>query len=91
MAVMKFKREKVENLMGEPEVHYTEEPKPDQQDTPYPPLMLTATKRGVFVSGNSTWIEDMTDLQSFAKAMSEAWTDHRKLRPQVHVTQEMPE
>jgi hypothetical protein len=93
MAIMKFKREKVPNLMGEAEVRFTEEPKEDQQDAPYPPLQITASKRGVFLSGNSTWIEGMDDLQSFAKAMSDAWRDHVKLKPQIHraAANEVPE
>lgn len=90
MATMKFKKEKVSALTGETEVRFTEEPK--EGENPFPALVITATPRGVFLTGNSTWLEDMTDLQSFAKAMSDAWVEHRKLRPEIHIAsaQDLP-
>jgi hypothetical protein len=86
---MKFTQEKLSGLSGETEVRFTEEAKEDQ--APFPPLVVTASKRGVMISGSSTYLETMQDLQEFAGIISEAWAQHKKLLgAQIHIAKAMP-
>lgn len=83
-ATKRWRHEKVTGLSGEVESRYVEQPKEDEK--PYPALVVTATKQGVRVAGNSCWLMDMQALQEFAEIISNAWADHKKLlSAQIHI------
>jgi hypothetical protein len=43
---------------------------------------LVASRRGVSVTGELT-ITDISDLREFARVMTDAWKEHRKLMPNL--------
>lgn len=78
---MKFLKEKVSALSGETEIRFTQIV--EGEDKPFPPFRLTATKLGVTFEGNSAPFTDMQELQDLAKVVSDAWSAHRKLQPDL--------
>lgn len=72
----KFVKTKYDALDGKVIVAYTTE---DSAFT------IKASRAGVSFQGE-LMIEDMGGLQQFAKLMSDAWTDHRKLVPKLSTT-----
>lgn len=67
---MKFNKQKITGLSGNPEVIFNEEGSDFQ---------IFADKAGVRFSGRSSHIDNGESLQDFAKILSEAWTAHQKL------------
>lgn len=72
----KFVKTKFDALDGKTVVAYTTE------DSAF---AIKASKAGVSFQGELT-IEDQSELQQFAKLLSDAWTDHRKLVPKLSTT-----
>ena len=46
---------------------------------------IVSSKRGIYITGKTPWIEDIENLNGLAKVIGEAWTDHTKLRPKILV------
>lgn len=80
---MKFKKKEYDSL-GVKTVEYFES---DNKGA----FCLKATKFGVKIMGESPMFEGDSDLQIFAKALSDAWTSHRKLQPQIVIAQSVSE
>jgi hypothetical protein len=80
---MKFKREKVADLLeGKGAwVIFTEEADAGPgQDKPF---RIIAGSRGVWFDGCSNILENQADLESLAKTISLAWKEHRALKPKL--------
>lgn len=72
---MKFKKpEKYSALDGKTKVRFESE---------CGKLMLLASPSGVSITGQNVDFHTMSDLQDFAKCMSDAWVEHQKLRPKL--------
>lgn len=69
---MNFERKKFDNLSGGTSVAYTDGE-----------FELLATREGVLFKGHSPVIGSMEDLQELAQVLSEAWSDHLKLKPRI--------
>jgi len=73
--MLRFRRVKKSALTGETVVRYS---------VPSVNFMITASKAGLAFTGEGeVMLTDQKDLQEFAKVMSEAWADHRKLVPNL--------
>ncbi len=72
--MLKFTRTKVDNLMGQTEVRFTEDEAKE--------FVVAATREGVAFRGNSPTISDRAELDEFARVLSLAWKEHRGLIPQ---------
>lgn len=72
---LRFRRVKESALTGETVVRYTLGMK----------FEITVSKAGLAFSGDraEVIISDQNDLQDFAKVVTEAWADHRKLVPNL--------
>lgn len=82
-----FKREKVSSLAGPTEVRFTEES--EAVDNGGSPFRIVASKAGVRFEGNSTLIEDMSELQAFAELVSQAYQAHHELRPKLEIVKNL--
>lgn len=77
-----FDRSKISALSGETQTVFLVGPGEER------PLKIIASPRGVEFLGRLEF-EDHTDLQSFAKILSDAWADHKKLRKKIPVVSPM--
>lgn len=68
---MEFTKTKYDSLDGKTIVGFSTEN-----------FTLKASRAGVELDG-SFFIEDQSQLQAFAKTMSDAWTEHKKLMPKI--------
>lgn len=75
---MKFVREKGDSLMGKTVVRHTL----TDENGGKADFYLEASRTGLVVKGNME-ITTQSDLQEYAKTVSDAWTDHRKLVPKI--------
>jgi hypothetical protein len=86
--VVKFIKKKISALSGETEVLFELSEQKDNQDGD--PWRVVGSLQGVTFRGNAPFIADNEDLQDFAKVMSLAWTEHRKLmEAKIHVSDMM--
>lgn len=69
---MKFERKKFDNLSGGTSVTYTDGE-----------FELLATREGVLIKGHSPIIGNMDELQELAKVLSDAWSEHLRLKPRL--------
>jgi hypothetical protein len=79
---MKFEKRKISALNGETEVRFVELSQPEQST----PFTLIASRSGLTLQGTSPTIEDQAQLEEFARTVSLAWTEHRKLVPNLSST-----
>jgi hypothetical protein len=86
--VVKFTKRKISALSGETEVRFEMEGEKTNQDSE--PWCIVGSIQGVTFRGYAPYIADNEDLQDFAKVMSMAWTEHRKLmEAKIHVSDMM--
>jgi hypothetical protein len=71
---MKFERKKISALTGNTEVHFSL----DSSD-----FKIIADQSGIRLRGESPTLYENEELQSFAKAVSDAFKDHLKLKPKL--------
>ena len=76
---MKFKRVKRSHLLGHTQVEFSEDP-PRHVDLPF---QIVATPYGIHFVGESSVLTNHDDLDEFAQAVSQAWTEHIALRPKI--------
>jgi hypothetical protein len=69
---MKFHRRKESSLLGHTVVIYE-----------LGKFQMEASQFGVSLHGESPLLENMADLQEFARVMSDAWKDHLSLKPEI--------
>jgi hypothetical protein len=74
---MEWVRTRFDGLDGLPKYRYS--PK-DQGTTPE--FWIEASRKGVELKGNLV-LAQYADLQPFAKAIGDAWKDHRKFMPNL--------
>ncbi len=74
---LEFGRTKLDSLMGYTVVRYT----PKDNDG----FFFEASRKGVKLKGEIE-VTEFTDLQPLAKALSDAWRDHKKLIPKIEKT-----
>ena len=77
---MKFSKQKLD-AMGVIRVEYTDEH--SITDPPTSTFRIVATREGVRLEGESSVISDRKELDVFAKAVADAWQDHRALVPKI--------
>lgn len=77
---MIFTRTKFKGMDGATKVRYTLE-----GGTPGQEFYLEASRQGV-VQRNELNLTEHSHLQAYAKALAEAWTDHKKLIPKISKT-----
>ena len=82
-----FRKEKISELAGQTAVLFTEESEVD--DNGGQPFTIRCTKEGINFFGNSTPIEDIVELQAFAKIMDQAYRSHRELLPKLEVVKSL--
>lgn len=51
---------------------------------------ITGCPTGVYLSGTSSTFSSLEDLDKFAKAVSDAWREHEKLKPKIEVAYSIP-
>jgi len=74
---MKFERTKFTGIDGAPKVRYTL-----VGGTPGEEFYLEASRQGV-MQKNELLLTDHSHLQAYAKALSDAWSDHKKMIPRI--------
>lgn len=74
---MKFKKEKLSGL-EDTELHFTVDDRSGNPD----PFKIIATKRGITWQG-TLLIEDEVELDVAARAVTDAWVFHQKVRPHI--------
>lgn len=77
---MEFKKKKVDVLNGV-EAVFTEQPRGGEE--PFPIFQVVASRAGIRLVGNSCLITSMAELDGFARVISEAWKEHKRLMPQL--------
>lgn len=77
---MKFKKTKVDSLMGGVEWQFTETSTVDDE------FKICASIEGVFFKGRSPKINSLEGLDSLAKTVSSAWEEHHKMQPKLNRT-----
>jgi predicted Zn-dependent protease with MMP-like domain len=75
----KYNREKKDSLLGETVVEFREVNDAAEETG----FKIIGSPRGVELSGSSSVFTSNSDLQLFAKAVSDAWREHEKLRPKI--------
>lgn len=76
---LKFRKEKISHLLGHTEVQFTEE---STRETSAP-FKICAHAGGVYFMGVSPVLRDVTDYDSFAKAVGDASKEHMQLKPRI--------
>lgn len=80
-AGMNFIRTDFVSMDGKKIVAFTED------TTSIEPFQLQASREGLKIKGEPTkQLVSETDLQEFAKFLSDAWVEVRKLKPQIATT-----
>lgn len=79
--MLTFTKEKISALSGLTEVRFTETSSVEER--PHDHFMVIADRRGVRMQGRSPILDDEAKLQSYAKAIADAWSEHGKLKPKL--------
>lgn len=81
MAVGKFNKRKESSLLGHTVVLYEHAGGKDVSTSD--PFIIEASQFGVSMSGESPLLENRSDLEEYARIVSDAWLDHLALRPKI--------
>jgi hypothetical protein len=75
---MQFIKTKVDSLGGGKEWQYVEHTPNQASETRF---TIVADRLGIRLRGESGFIDSAEDLTVLAKAISEAWTMHKRMKP----------
>ena len=80
-----FRKTKYDSLDGSTKCRYKAFDESQEMPSQEIDFYIEASRAGIVIHGELP-VEDRAKLEPFAKAVSDAWSDHKKFKPQIVTT-----